>query len=30
MQLWDNIKHGIICILGTPGEKKEKVSEKNI
>ena len=26
--LWNNIKHMNICIIGTPGEEREKETEK--
>ena len=30
-ELWDNVKHTNICIIGVPeGEEREKATEKNI
>ena len=30
-ELWDNVKHTNICIIGVPeGEEREKGTEKNI
>ena len=30
-ELWDNVKHTNICIIGVPeGEEREKETEKNI